>query len=90
MDPNEDGNTDDKVDIVNLSLGGSYLSSYYDLRTEALEQVKTLGCFFFALLLHHLGHSTIFFSSIWLAFPLQKLGKIEKKMNNFCKHVRNA
>lgn len=40
MDPNDDDNTDDRVDIVNLSLGGSYLSSYYDLRTEALEKVR--------------------------------------------------
>lgn len=43
LDPNEDGNMDDKVDIINLSLGGSYLSSYYDLRTEALEKVFQLG-----------------------------------------------
>lgn len=73
LDPNEDGNMDDKVDIVNLSLGkrqacgsyiffsdrkrrltnayiylhrclgGSYLSSFYDIRTEALEKVFQLG-----------------------------------------------
>ncbi|CAB9524247.1 Subtilisin-like protease 2 [Seminavis robusta] len=43
LDPNEDDNMDDKVDIVNLSLGGSYLSSYYDMRTEALEKVFELG-----------------------------------------------
>ena len=43
LDPNQDDNMDDKVDIVNLSLGGSYLSSYYDLRTEAMEQVFQLG-----------------------------------------------
>jgi len=43
VDPNNDGNMDDKVDIVNLSLGGSYLSSYYDLRTQALEKLFQLG-----------------------------------------------
>jgi Subtilase family len=45
LDPNKDGNTDDKVDIVNLSLGGSYLSSYYDLRTAALEKVGDGGMY---------------------------------------------
>jgi minor extracellular serine protease Vpr len=45
LDPNGDGNTDDKVDIINLSLGGSYLSSYYDLRTEALEKVCDGGMY---------------------------------------------
>lgn len=43
LDPNGDGDMEDKVDIINLSLGGSYLSSYYDMRTQALERVFSLG-----------------------------------------------
>jgi subtilisin family serine protease len=43
LDPDGDDNTDDKVDIINLSLGGAYLSSYYDLRTKALENIFELG-----------------------------------------------
>ena len=32
-----------EADIVNLSLGGTYLSSYYDTRTKAMENVFGLG-----------------------------------------------
>jgi hypothetical protein len=43
LDPNRDGSTDDKVDIVNLSLGRPYTSSYYSVIAKALEDVFAAG-----------------------------------------------
>ena len=43
LDPNGDGNTDDKVDIVNLSLGLPHFSPYHDFISKMLEEVFQLG-----------------------------------------------
>ena len=43
LDPNQDGNLDDKVDIVNVSLGSMYSSSYYSALAKATEEVFALG-----------------------------------------------
>jgi len=43
LDPNDDGDTDDHVDIVNLSLGRLYASSYYSVLSRATEEVAEFG-----------------------------------------------
>jgi subtilisin family serine protease len=43
MDPNGDGNSDDRVDIINLSLGSPVYSSYYDMLAFAIERAFQLG-----------------------------------------------
>ena len=43
LDPNRDGNPDDKVDIINLSVGSDYTSTYYEPIAEALENAFALG-----------------------------------------------
>jgi hypothetical protein len=43
LDPNEDGNTDDKVDIINLSLGAAFSSAYHDFVAVSLEHAHSLG-----------------------------------------------
>ena len=43
LDPNGDNNLDDKVDIVNLSLGLSFVSPFYNFVAAALETVFELG-----------------------------------------------
>lgn len=43
MDPNMDGNGDDRVDFINFSLGAPYLSSFYDPVSMALEGAFKLG-----------------------------------------------
>jgi hypothetical protein len=43
MDPNQDGSPEDKVDIINLSVGTAYSSPYYEPITVALENAFRLG-----------------------------------------------
>ena len=43
LDPNRDGNPDDKVDIINLSVGSDFTSTYYEPIAEALENAFALG-----------------------------------------------
>lgn len=43
MDPNGDGNVNDRVDIINFSLGSPFLSSFYDAVTMVLEAAFKLG-----------------------------------------------
>jgi len=43
LDPNGDGNMEDKVDIINLSLGLPYFSPYYDFISKMLEETFHLG-----------------------------------------------
>lgn len=43
LDPNQDGSMDDKVDIINLSLGIPFTSPFYDFLALALERVYALG-----------------------------------------------
>ncbi|MEI7768766.1 MAG: S8 family serine peptidase [Chloroflexales bacterium] len=42
-DPNGDGNTDDHVDIVNMSLGSAYGYSFFDELSTAVEHASDLG-----------------------------------------------
>jgi hypothetical protein len=43
LDPNNDGNTEDAADIVNLSLGRMYTSSYYSVLSRAIENTIANG-----------------------------------------------
>jgi subtilisin family serine protease len=43
LDPNQDGNRDDAVHIVNLSLGRMYASNYYSVLARATEELMGLG-----------------------------------------------
>ncbi|CAN5389106.1 S8 family serine peptidase [soil metagenome] len=43
VDPNQDLNFDDRVDIINLSLGASYSSAFDDDLSQAVENASTLG-----------------------------------------------
>jgi subtilisin family serine protease len=43
LDPNQDGSMDDKVDIINLSLGSIYSSPYYETVSAAMENAFALG-----------------------------------------------
>ena len=43
LDPNNDGDTKDAVDIVNISLGRPFASSYYSLIGKLVERVSALG-----------------------------------------------
>lgn len=43
LDPNGDGDTEDKVDIVNVSLGRPFASSYYSIIGKAVERLFALG-----------------------------------------------
>lgn len=42
-DPNQDGNTDDHVDIVNMSLGSSYGDNFFDDLSTAVQNATDLG-----------------------------------------------
>lgn len=42
-DPNQDGNTDDHVDIVNMSLGSSYGDGFFDDLSTAVQNATDLG-----------------------------------------------
>jgi subtilisin family serine protease len=43
LDPNGDGNMDDKVDILNFSLGVPYTSGYYSLVARAFDDIFEMG-----------------------------------------------
>ena len=43
MDPNGDGDFDDRVDIINISLGWSAFPAYYSMLAFAIEQAFQLG-----------------------------------------------
>jgi subtilisin family serine protease len=43
LDPNDDGNIEDKVDIINFSLGAPYTSGYYSNVATALDAAFELG-----------------------------------------------
>lgn len=43
LDINRDGNTDDRVDIVNVSLGTNYTSGYYGLLAKAMDDLFDMG-----------------------------------------------
>ena len=43
LDPNQDGEVDDKVDIINLSLGIPFVSPFYNFVARALESAFALG-----------------------------------------------
>lgn len=43
LDPNGDNDIEDKVDIINLSLGIPFLSPFYNFAALALETVSDLG-----------------------------------------------
>ena len=43
VDPNGDGNTDDHVDIVNMSLGGGYGQPFDDDLSTAVDNATNLG-----------------------------------------------
>jgi minor extracellular serine protease Vpr len=43
LDPNEDDNIDDKVDIINLSLGAALSSAYHDFVAVSLEHAPIFG-----------------------------------------------
>jgi len=43
LDPNRDGQLDDKVDIINLSLGIPFVSPFYNFVASALEKTYALG-----------------------------------------------
>jgi hypothetical protein len=43
LDPNKDGNPDDRVDVINLSLGSAFDSAYYDVVAFSLELANFFG-----------------------------------------------